>query len=120
MGILLTGTSKDIEHAVVIIRVLLTAKPAPLVAAQSASHMVAPFHLFQSNLALRTITNVSVIGSPPHEVFLKRVLTFLAPMPLEPTIEANLHAAFANHFSLFASLHVMVAIRAWTPLEVRV
>ena len=66
--VLLTRATEHIDWVVMKAIVFFPTKPAPGVPALPASHMITAGYLFKSYLTSRTITNISIVGSPAEEI----------------------------------------------------
>ena len=115
--VLLSRTTKYIYNAIMERIILLSTKPAPTVSTLTASHMIATRYLFKPNFALRAIADVTIISSPSKKLFIHCILAFNFTVPFGTTIKTYFHTAFTLNFLAFSFLllHIMIAIRSWTP-----
>ena len=81
--------------------------------------MIASRYLLDSRLALGTVANIPIAGSPSVKVRVNIGIT-LPTVPRLPALEAHLKPALTIHPVALAFRDEPVAVRSRTPLEVRV
>lgn len=95
--------------------ILSSTYPAPLVMTVNASHMIAPFILFDPYFALRTVSHIPTIDCPLFEILIHCVLTFYVSVPLLTTIETNFKSTLALDFTFISFSYIVVTVRSWAP-----
>lgn len=118
--VLLAWASEDIYWVIMEMSVFLPTKPTPTISTLSTGHMITSRYFFQSDFTFRAITNISIVSCPTEELLVHCLLAFYISVPLDTTVKAYLHPAFALDLSFLAFLYIIVAIRPRTPFKIGV